>query len=59
MLATALNTVIGYDNAAKAAKKANKEGISLKQSVLELGFLTEDAYNQHIIPLNMTQPFDD
>lgn len=59
MVATALNTVIGYDNAAKAAKKANKEGLSLKQAVLALGFLSEDAYNEHIIPLNMTHPFHD
>lgn len=59
MVATALNTVIGYDNAAKAAKKANKEGLSLKQSVLDLGFLSEDAYNKHIIPLDMTHPFHD
>ena len=37
MLVTALNTHIGYDNAAKVAKKAHKEGKSLKQAALELG----------------------
>lgn len=54
MLVTALNRHIGYDKAAKIAKKAHHEGISLKESALNLGFLTEDEYNQWLIPLDMT-----
>ena len=41
MLVTALNPKIGYDNAAKVAKKAHKEGTTLKQAALALGLLTE------------------
>ena len=41
MLVTALNPKIGYDNAAKVAKKAHHEGTTLKQSALSLGLLTE------------------
>ncbi|MBX9696995.1 MAG: class II fumarate hydratase [Alphaproteobacteria bacterium] len=58
MVATALNTVIGYDKAAKAAKKANKEGISLKEAALELGFLTEKDYDKHVKPGKMINPFE-
>ena len=43
MLVTALNTHIGYDNAAAIAKKAHKEGTTLKQAALDLGLLTEKA----------------
>ena len=45
MLVTALNPKIGYDNAAKVAKKAHKEGTTLKQAVLELGLLTEAEFD--------------
>ena len=41
MLVTALNPHIGYENAAKIAKKAHKEGTTLKEAALELGLLTE------------------
>ena len=41
MLVTALNPHIGYDKAAAIAKKAHKEGLTLKQSALKLGYLTE------------------
>lgn len=42
MLVTALNFHIGYDNAAKIAKNAHKKGLSLKESCLELGLVTEE-----------------
>lgn len=53
MLVTALNPYIGYDNAAKTAKKAYKENISLKQACLELGFLTEDEFDKVFHPEEM------
>jgi fumarate hydratase class II len=54
MLVTALNRHIGYDKAAKIAKKAHHEGISLKESALALGFLNASEYDQWVIPLEMT-----
>jgi fumarate hydratase, class II len=48
MLVTALNPIIGYDNAAKAAKKAIDEDISLEQAVISLGLLTTDEFQKHI-----------
>ena len=50
MLVTALNPYIGYENAAKTAKKAYKEGISLKQACVELGFLTEKKFDEVFHP---------
>ncbi len=50
MLVTALNPYIGYENAAKTAKKAYKENISLKQSCVELGFLTEERFDEVFHP---------
>ena len=50
MLVTALNPYIGYENAAKTAKKAYKEGISLKQACVELGFLTEEKFDEVFHP---------
>ena len=50
MLVTALNPYIGYENAAKTAKKAYKEGISLKQACVELGFLTEEKLDEVFHP---------
>lgn len=41
MLVTALNPYIGYDKAAAIAKNAHKKGLTLKQSALELGYVTE------------------
>ncbi|PRP79887.1 hypothetical protein PROFUN_12376 [Planoprotostelium fungivorum] len=46
MLVTALNSHIGYDNAAKAAKKAHKEGTSLKEAAVSLGLLNEKQFNE-------------
>jgi fumarate hydratase class II len=56
MLVTALNPLIGYDKAAQVAKKAHKERLTLKQSVLELGFLTEEQFDAAIVPADMTHP---
>lgn len=53
MLVTGLNTHIGYDNAAKTAKKAYAENISLKEAVSSLGFLTPEQYDDIIHPENM------
>ncbi len=53
MLVTALNTKIGYDNAAKIAKKAYKEGTTLKAAALKLGFLNEKEYNKWVRPEKM------
>ena len=53
MLVTALNPYIGYDNAAKTAKKAYKDNISLKQACVELGFLTEEKFDEVFHPEQM------
>lgn len=53
MLVTALNTVIGYDKAAEIAKKAHKEGLTLKQAALKLGHLTEAQFDQAVVPEKM------
>ncbi|MBR0276978.1 MAG: class II fumarate hydratase [Clostridia bacterium] len=53
MLVTALNPYIGYDNAAKTAKKAFKDNISLKQACVELGFLTEEEFDRVFHPEKM------
>lgn len=53
MLVTALNPYIGYDNAAKTSKKAYKENISLKQACIELGFLTEEKFDEVFHPEEM------
>ncbi|KAJ3297370.1 fumarase fum1 [Borealophlyctis nickersoniae] len=56
MLVTALNPYIGYDNAAKAAKKAHKEGTSLKEATVSLGLLTPEQFDQYVRPENMIGP---
>ncbi|HKF60509.1 MAG TPA: class II fumarate hydratase, partial [Dongiaceae bacterium] len=53
MLVTALNPHIGYDNAAKVAKKAHKEGTSLKEAALALGLLTAEQFDQWVRPQDM------
>lgn len=58
MLVTALNPHIGYDNAAKIAKKAHKEGLTLKESALALGLVTEEQFKEWIVPENMVGPRD-
>ena len=56
MLVTALNPHIGYDKAAQVAKNAHKKKISLRQSAVELGFLTGEQFDQLVIPEEMTHP---
>lgn len=56
MLVTALNPHIGYDKAASIAKNAHKKGITLKQSALELGYVTEQQFNEWVKPENMLGP---
>ena len=53
MLVTALNPYIGYDNAAKTAKKAHAEGISLKEACVSLGFLTAERFDEVFHPEEM------
>src|SRR6476660_2804086 len=56
MLVTALNQHIGYDNAAKIAKNAHKNGISLKESAVSLGLLTPEQFDEWVKPEEMTHP---
>ena len=56
MLVTALNNHIGYDKAAKIAKKAHEEGTTLRESALELGYLTNEEFNAWVRPEEMTGP---
>ena len=53
MLVTALNPYIGYENAAKTAKKAFKDNISLKEACVALGFLTEEKFDEVFHPEQM------
>jgi fumarate hydratase class II len=54
MLVTALNPHIGYENAAKIAKKAHKENKTLKQAAVELGLVTNEQFDQWVRPEDMT-----
>ena len=54
MLVTALNPEIGYDNAAKVAKKAHKEGLTLREAAIELGLLTGERFDELVRPEKMT-----
>jgi fumarate hydratase class II len=56
MLVTALNQHIGYDKAAKMAKTAHHKGLSLREANRELGFLTEEEFDQYLRPEKMTSP---
>ena len=56
MLVTALNQHIGYDNAAKIAKNAHKNGISLKESAVGLGLLTPEKFDELVVAEDMTHP---
>ena len=56
MLVTALNPHIGYDKAAKVAKKAHAEGTTLKQAAVALGFLSEAEFDQWVRPEKMIGP---
>jgi len=59
MLVTALNTHIGYENAAKIAKTAHKNGTTLKEEAIALGLLTEEQFNDWVRPENMVGNPDD
>ena len=56
MLVTALNPHIGYDNAAKVAKKAHAEGTTLKEAAVSLGLLTEAEFDEKVRPEKMIGP---
>jgi fumarate hydratase class II len=56
MLVTALNPHIGYDNAAKVAKKAHKENTTLKEAAVSLGLLTAEKFDEVVRPENMISP---
>jgi fumarate hydratase class II len=56
MLVTALNPHIGYDNAAKVAKKAHAENTTLKQAAIALGLLTAEQFDQWVRPETMVGP---
>ncbi|MCJ8318169.1 MAG: class II fumarate hydratase [Colwellia sp.] len=58
MLVTALNPHIGYDNAAKIAKKAHQDGSTLLAAGLALKLLTTEQFNKWLVPQNMTAPKD-
>jgi fumarate hydratase, class II len=53
MLVTALNPHIGYENAAKIAKKAHKEGITLREAAIALELVTGEQFDQWVVPNNM------
>ena len=56
MLVTALNPHIGYEKAAKIAKKAHKEGLTLKESAIDSGYVTEEQFEEWIKPEDMVEP---
>lgn len=58
MLVTALNTKIGYYKAAEIAQKAHKEGKTLKEMAVELGYLTPEQFDEWVVPANMVGNLD-
>ena len=56
MLVTALNPHIGYEKAASIAKKAHRESLTLKESAVQSGYLTEEQFNEWIKPEDMVEP---
>ncbi len=56
MLVTALNLYIGYDNAAKVAQTAYRQGISLKEAAVQLGFLTAEEFDRYVKAREMIGP---
>ena len=56
MQVTALNRHIGYDKASKIAKNAHHKGLSLRESALELGFVTSEEFDAWVVPADMTHP---
>jgi fumarate hydratase class II len=53
MLVTALNTHIGYEKSAEIAKKAHKEGSSLRQAAMKLGYVTDEEFTLWVDPMKM------
>lgn len=58
MLVTALNNKVGYDNAAAAAKKAHKDGTTLKEAAVGLGIVTPEEFEEYVRPELMISPKD-
>ena len=56
MQVTALNRHIGYDKASRIAKNAHHKGLSLRESALELGFVTSEEFDAWVVPADMTHP---
>jgi fumarate hydratase class II len=56
MLVTALNPLIGYDKAAKVAKKAHRERLTLRESVVALGYMSAEEFDAAVVPEEMTHP---
>ncbi|GMA39378.1 class II fumarate hydratase [Mobilicoccus caccae] len=56
MQVTALNPHIGYDKAAEIAKKAHKDGTTLKEAALALGHVSEEQFDAWVVPIDMTHP---
>ena len=51
-----MNPIIGYDNAAKVAKKAHKEGTTFREAVTALGLMTGEEFDAAVRPEEMTHP---
>jgi fumarate hydratase class II len=56
MLVTALNEVIGYDNAAKVAKLAHQKNMTLRQAASELGLVKPEDFDRYVRPEKMVSP---
>ena len=56
MLVTALTPLLGYDRAAEIAKKAHREGLTLKEAAARLGYLTAEEFDRHVRPMRMVGP---
>ena len=56
MLVTALNPYIGYDKAASIAKAAHKNGTTLKEEAINLGYLSAEQFDQYVKPETMIGP---
>ena len=56
MLVTALSPKVGYDNAARIAKKAHKNGTTLKEESIKSGLITEKEYDKIVDPKKMIKP---
>ena len=59
MNVTALNPHIGYEKAGEIALKAHREDLTLKESALQLGYLTEEEFDRWVRPEDMTHPLDE